>query len=95
MRRDPHHVVHDRHGLLKDRLIDLLMDIAHQRPSLIVRRHVRLVDVPDLARFGVQNVTVDRELLGNLLKLFLLKYRHKELWHPDKSRQPRQSESPG
>ena len=69
---DPHAVAHHLIGFVKHALVDLLVHIAHANPALIVFCGVGLVDVADLAEFGVPDLAVDLELLGNVAKLFLV-----------------------
>jgi hypothetical protein len=56
-------IVHDRQGFLEDGLVDFLMDVTDEGATLVVGGHVGLVDVTNLARFGVEDVAVNLELL--------------------------------
>jgi hypothetical protein len=72
VRGDAHDVVHDGEGFMEYGLVDFLVDITDQVAALVVGGHVGLVDVPDLAGFGVEDIAVDLELARDFLQVFFL-----------------------
>ena len=70
MRGDPHEVFHQLRRVLEDMLVDLLVNVADARAALVVGCRIGLVDVADLERLGVEDLTVNLKLLRDVLKFF-------------------------
>lgn len=62
MRGDAHDVFHHRQRFLEHVPVDLLVDVAHAHPALVVGGGIGFVDVADLKRLGVQDLAVDLKL---------------------------------
>ena len=61
-------IVHEADGVFEHLVVDALVDVADVFSALLVRGGVGLVDVADLARLGVRELTVDVELAGDIEK---------------------------
>jgi hypothetical protein len=64
VRRDALNVLHERHRVFEDGVVDALEDVAHQRASLIKDGAVRVVDVANAVRRSFLKSTVDLEMAG-------------------------------
>jgi hypothetical protein len=65
MRRDALDVLHDRHRVFEDVVVDALEDVAHRRAGLIKDGAVSVVDVAAAVRRGFLKSTVDLEVAGD------------------------------
>ncbi|HOK78898.1 MAG TPA: hypothetical protein PLW35_14400, partial [Verrucomicrobiota bacterium] len=67
--------------VLKNGAVDFLVDVPDGNAALVVCSGVCLVDMADLAGLGMQNLTINLELLGNRLQVLLAVQWHRTLLH--------------
>src|SRR5208283_58770 len=70
-------VVHHRVRVFEHLRVELLVHVAHVHAALVVGGNVGFVDVPNLARLGVEQVAVDLELPRDFENLCFLVVVHK------------------
>ena len=70
-------VVHHRVRMLEHLRVELLVHVAHVHAALVVGGDVGFVDVPNLARLGVEHVAVNLKLPRDFENLCFLVVVHR------------------